>query len=122
MKILNTAVEIILIAILTVALYLDFFPEPYLPDWFSLIFWSALILLIISIFLNKKLKITEKETNIFTSLLGLYIFILIIAFSLAGGNSSSGISLSNPIIWIIFIVGLFTDWKKLRNHKMNYNN
>lgn|SRR5699024_6048524 len=117
MKILNTVVDVILVAILTIALYLDFFPRPYLPDWFSLIFWSALLLLMISVFLNKMVKVTEKDSNNFTFFLGLYIFILIIVFSLTGGESSSGISLSNPIIWIIFIAGLFYDWRNLRSHQ-----
>lgn len=117
MRILYLVVDLILIGILTVAMFLDFFPQPYLPDWFSLIFWSALLLLIISVFLSKRIKITQKKSNNFTFYLALYIFTLIIIFSLAGGKSSSGISLSNPIIWIIFIAGFLKDWKKRRNHQ-----
>lgn|SRR5690554_5931145 len=119
MKITLTIIEYTLMLILTIALYLDFFPHPYLPKWFSVTPWVVLIMLIIASILNKKLD-EDKDQNKFSKYTLIYIIALIVVFSLAGGESQSGLSLSEPTIWIAFAISFFIDRKIIyvnRNHQ-----
>ncbi|MFB9973942.1 hypothetical protein FPQ10_08255 [Allobacillus sp. SKP2-8] len=109
-------IEITLLAIFTIALFLDFFPQPNLPDWSSQVFWFALILLIIAGFLSKKVD-TDESSNNFGRFLFFYTISLIIIFSIAGGESQAGISLTEPYIWIVIVLGFFIDNRGVKKHK-----
>jgi|SRR5699024_2393038 len=117
MRTANMIIELILMIILTFALFFHFFPQPYLPDWSSLILWLILPLILVSAILSKKVKVTERESKHLSFYSGIYLLFLIILFSLTGGKLSSGTLLSNPIFWIIFAIGLFIDWRKIRKQK-----
>ncbi|MBU6080011.1 hypothetical protein [Allobacillus halotolerans] len=116
MKTILKIIEITLIAIFTTALFLDFFPQPNLPDWSSQVFWFALILLIIAGFLSKIVD-TDESSNKFGRFLIFYTISLIIIFSIAGGESQAGISLTEPYIWIVIVLGFFIDNRGVKKHK-----
>ncbi|MFC0014119.1 MULTISPECIES: hypothetical protein [Allobacillus] len=116
MKTILKIIEIILLAIFTIALFLDFFPQPNFSDWSSQVFWLALILLIIAGFLSKKVD-GDKSSNKFSNFILFYTISLIVLFSIAGGESQSGISLTEPLIWIVFVLGFFIDIRGVRKQK-----
>ncbi|WP_235801805.1 hypothetical protein [Ureibacillus manganicus] len=48
----------------------------------------------------------------------IYIILLIGTMTILGGQSSTGIAFDNEVMWIIFLMSLFSmysQWKKLRN-------
>lgn len=107
-------IDVIYTAILTVAIFLHFFPQPFLPNWFYVFNWLVVVLILVSALLYKKVNPTEQENERYSFFIGLYILTLLILFTLIGGKSSSqGAPLDHPIVWIIFAVWLFFVWKRI---------
>lgn len=114
MKKAHLIIDVIYTAILTVAIFLHFFPQPFLQNWFYVFNWLVVVLILVSALLYKKVNPTEQENERYSFFIGLYILTLLILFTLIGGKSSSqGASLDHPIVWIIFAVWLFFAWKRI---------
>ncbi|MCP2035298.1 L-asparagine transporter-like permease [Planomicrobium sp. HSC-17F08] len=102
----------------TLLLINNFFPEvlPFLTvsKWFVLAF-IFVIFICISVMGNKEKE--ESRTFKWTLFSSLYLMFLIVALSLLGGQSTSGISLDNPIVWILLLVSLLQIINQLKHRQ-----
>ena len=121
--------EIFLMSLLallfTLLLVYDFFPN--LNDLFyiskSLFIILMLVILLIGYFANRVLKDESPKFNLwcqvgFTS----YLLALLVVLTLLDGASQVGISLSNPIVWILLVITYYDsgkEYKKLKVSKCN---
>lgn len=106
--------------IMTVLLAYDFFPDlltyRVLPE--ILVLLVLLVLVSVSIFYNR-LKIDDsKEILVWQLTSTCYLFLVIVIFTMLGGASQVGISLSNPILWLVLAVStieIYQQKKKLKS-------
>lgn len=64
---------------------------------------------------------SAKQELIFTLISGLYIFLLIIILTLLGGVSQVGLGLTNPMLWGIYVIGIFVSYKKYKKELKSHN-
>lgn len=118
--ILIKIVFLIFLSGFTLLLVNDYFPQTLpsikVPDWFVR---STLIsVLIMKVLWMKNEKCCRQSLNWLIISTG-YVFLLIAILSKVGGDSSTGIAVSNPFIWlllIIVLVGLISKRNKLEVH------
>ena len=71
-------------------------------------------------------RITQKDNSPETDFrwqigMSLYVLLLIIVFTLFGGRSQVGLSLSNPIVWILFVISMIDSMKSYKKVKGTAN-
>ncbi|WP_273833890.1 hypothetical protein [Guptibacillus sedimenti] len=104
---------------ITLLLIYDYFPTFFLKE---VIPQNVIFLLLLGmLFINaiNKNKQTSPEKDMFKSQLVflLYVFILMFALNLAGGESTVGLSFENRIFWIVVsiaLVQLVVQWKRMK--------
>ncbi|MCD5323290.1 MULTISPECIES: hypothetical protein [Pontibacillus] len=109
--------EIIFTPILTGMLIYDYFLSSVdgaiWIKWGLLIGWGLLI--VISIFLGEK---GSQILPLWEIGLTIYIVSLLLLFTLLGGESASGLSLSNPVLWVVVSLTLMNAiWKGRKNKR-----
>lgn len=111
---------IIALAALTLLLIYDFFPKliPFINIPKSILIGLILLITVISLFMNRPQKEDVSRFNpLWQVILLTYFFSLIIIFTLMGGISQVGLSISNPFLWIVFFISIFDivkGYKKIR--------
>lgn len=98
----------------------DFFPELnevlQLPK--PLFIGLILIFLFAGFFISRFQKASSPKSDLLWQvLLTSYLLLVILAFTLLGGESQVGISLSNPFLWIVLLFSFFDiakQYKKLK--------
>lgn len=118
--ILIKIVFLIFLSGFTLLLVNEYFPQTFpsikVPDWFLR---STLIsVFIIMVLWMKNEKCCRQSLNWLIISTG-YVFLLIAVLSKIGRDSSTGIAVSNPFIWlllIIVLIGLISKRSKLEVH------
>lgn len=104
---------IVLLADITLLLVNDFFPGTL--DALGIPLWTLFAALALVAFTNLLTynKELEKRFRIFTTgFLTLYPAFLLILLPALGGESSSGISLASPFLWVILLFFLWSNWRQ----------
>lgn len=112
------------LACFTLLMINDYFPNTlmsfHIPKW-------LIISLMVIIFLTSNFFVKEEDNERHTLnwliISTGYIVLLMLVLPVFGGNSSTGISFSNPIISILLVIVLFDIFAKRRKLKVNrYSN
>lgn len=110
MKILE---NIIIPLFLSILLIYDFFPSLqnifYIPR--SLLIALMLIAIVLFAIINYTNKNKEKTSVKFKVFFTIYLLALTALLTVLGGHSLSGISIKNPLIWMIAIVTVLEGFK-----------
>ncbi|MDH5160039.1 hypothetical protein [Heyndrickxia oleronia] len=100
--------DLIFYIVFSLALCYDYFPTLFPATLFQkwIFFFAILILFVIGL-IKDQIK-NSSEQNVFPAQLFFHIFSIVFigALTFLGGESHSGISLTNPILWIVFTVSL----------------
>lgn len=110
---------------LTVLLVYDFFPNviPFINIPKSILIGLLILTFVISIVPNRFQKDQSSRLNFKGQLLTAgYIFTLIIIFTLVGGVSQVGISLTNPVMWVVMAISVFDIVKVYKEEKVSQLN
>ncbi|GKV55364.1 hypothetical protein NCCP2222_13110 [Sporosarcina sp. NCCP-2222] len=101
----DKVVLLLLLSLMTILLLFDFFPGiseiVLVPK--PILVGSLLVVYCAGIFLLPFQK-EQKFDVLWQAVFPLYLLILIVIFTLLGGNSQSGISFSNPILWVVLLI------------------
>lgn len=111
--------EIIIILSFTLLFVYDYFPNIPLADAIPK---SILIALIVGLYLFsllfKKYRVkNNKEILKWKIFSTAYILFIMAFFTVLGGRSSTGMSLDNVFLWIVFLISVFemsSQWKKVK--------
>lgn len=111
--------EVIIILSFTLLFVYDYFPNIPLAD---AILKSILIALIVGLYLFsllfKKYRVkNNKEILKWKIFSTAYILFIMAFFTVLGGRSSTGMSLDNVFLWIVFLISVFemsSQWKKVK--------
>lgn len=108
--------------LLSIALLLayDFFPEVngFIQLSKPLFIGLFLLTLFSDFFINRLQKVPSPKSDLlWQTILSSYLLLLIIAFTLLGGASQVGISLSNPVLWIVLLITFFDISKQYKKMK-----
>lgn len=108
--------------LLSIALLLayDFFPEVngFIQLSKPLFIGLFLLTLFSGFFINRLQKVPSPKSDLlWQTILSSYLLLLIIAFTLLGGASQVGISLSNPVLWIVLLITFFDISKQYKKMK-----
>ncbi|MCI1591439.1 MULTISPECIES: hypothetical protein [Heyndrickxia] len=116
--------DLIFYIVFSLALCYDYFPTvfPSTPFQKWIFFFAILILFVIGL-IKDQIK-NSSEQNVFPAQLFFHIFSIafIGALTFLGGESHSGISLTNPILWIVFTVSfiqIFLQRKKSKRRRFD---
>ncbi|MEK4024835.1 hypothetical protein [Sporosarcina sp. FSL W7-1283] len=110
---------------ITMLLIYDFFPElnKFLRLSTPIFIGLFLMILLSGFYLNRIKNESSLPFNLAWQVtLTSYLFILIIVFILLGGDSQVGISLSNPVLWIVLMFTVVEDirqYRKMKNAQSN---
>lgn len=120
MKKLNLALMLVMLFAITVLLAYDFFPT---FDYLIMIPKPLLITLIIiivlaSIFSNRIQKEDSQEVLRYQIINLLYLFMLVVLFTILGGSSQIGITLRNPLVWIVIAISVFEIFQQQKKLKL----
>ncbi|WP_262174698.1 hypothetical protein [Saccharococcus sp. Marseille-Q5394] len=104
---------------ITLLMAYDFFPElnGFLQLSKPLLIGLILIFLFSGFFINRFQKASLKSDLLWQVILTFYLLLLIIAYTLLGGESQVGISLSNPFLWIVLLITFFDIAKQYKKMK-----
>jgi L-asparagine transporter-like permease len=83
----------------------------------SVFIFLVIGLFILSMLFNRKRSVESKEVLKWKVLTTAYILLLMGVFTILGGESSTGISFSNGVFWIVLLISLFeiiSHWKKVK--------
>ncbi len=107
--------EFILLLTLTILLYFDFFPHPFLPNIFDKLFILIIILIVIvHNFISPYKEDKKKESFISHFGISFYLIFLLILFNIISGESQSDLTFENPLLWFACIFSLYLNWKNYR--------
>lgn len=101
----DKVVLLLLLSLMTILLLFDFFPGiseiVLVPK--PILVGSLLVVYCAGIFLTPTKK-EQKFDVLWQVMYPLYLLLLLLIFTLLGGNSQSGISFSNPILWVVLLI------------------
>lgn len=113
------------IAILIVFCFTVLFAYDYFPSMTHMIevpktvlILLVLGLLLISMLFKRKKRVYEKAVLKWQVFIASYILFLMGLFTVLGGESTSGISFSNGVFWLVLLISIFeilSQWKKVKN-------
>lgn len=119
MKKLNLSLMLVMLFAMTVLLAYDFFSTfnnlIIIPK--TLLITLIIIIVLVSIFSNRMQKEDSIEILRYEIITLLYLFMLVVLFTILGGSSQVGITLRNPVLWIVIAISvfeIFQQQKKLR--------
>ncbi|PID05490.1 hypothetical protein CSV65_09630 [Sporosarcina sp. P31] len=105
---------IIALAALTLLLIYDFFPKliSFINIHKSILIVLILVITLIGLFMNRPQKEDVPRFNPLWQIIVLAYFIaLIMIFTLIGGFSQVGLSLTTPFLWIMFFISIIASMK-----------
>ncbi|MDF2067468.1 hypothetical protein [Bacillus sp. Cr_A10] len=121
MRKLNLYLILLWLFTLTVLLVYDFFSTfsdiVNIPKFLLIVL--LLVIVIVSIFTSNKNKEDDKVTLYYQTFLLIYLFGLIILFTILGGTSQIGLNLNNPILWILIAISIFEIFQQKKKVKGN---
>lgn len=105
---------------ITLLMVYDFFPE--LNGFIQIpkpVFIGLVLLILFSgFFLNRNNSESSPKSDLIRQvILTSYLIILIVVFTLLGGISQVGISLSNPFLWIVLMITVYEHMKQYKKMK-----
>ncbi|MFD1928413.1 hypothetical protein ACFSFY_10150 [Sporosarcina siberiensis] len=113
------------LVLLTFLMIYDFFPKfisyIYIPK--SMLLGLILLTFLIGIFMSHFDKGDSSKVTLIWQVVSLaYLFALIMIFTLVGGVSQVGLSLTDPFLWIVFFISIFDivkGYKKMKVSQLN---
>lgn len=105
---------------MTYLLVLDYFPQLMgfaMGKWIAV---AVIAVLFLSGGFTAKKRSDEKMQAIWMLGSTFYLLALLVVLPLLGGTSSMGISLSNPIIWLLLAITAVQIYVKLTKHKRGF--
>ncbi|MFZ0579429.1 MAG: hypothetical protein WAM41_18170 [Psychrobacillus psychrotolerans] len=106
---------------MTSLLAYDFFPDLidfiYLPK--SLVVALLIIIVIFSILSNRFQKDNSRLILLWQLVSMLYLFLLVVTFTVLGGISQVGISLNNPVLWIVILISIYEIYVQSKKVKVS---
>ena len=110
---------------LTLLMVYDFFPNLnqilYIPK--PVLIGLLLVILLVGFFINRIQKDDSPRSSFWWQVaITSYLLILLVVFTLFGGISQVGISLSSPVIWIILVISVFDILKEYKGLKVSESN
>ncbi|PIC87159.1 hypothetical protein CSV72_04055 [Sporosarcina sp. P20a] len=106
---------IIALTALTLLLIYDFFPKliSFINIPKSILIVLILVIALIGLFMNRPQKENVPRFNpLWQIILLAYFIALIMIFTLMGGVSQVGLSLTNPFLWIMFFISIIASVKR----------
>ncbi|WP_391122516.1 hypothetical protein [Psychrobacillus sp. L3] len=121
MKKINVFVIVLMLLLMTTLLAYDFFPDLiefiYLPK--SLVIVLLIIIVFFSIFSNRFQKDNSRIILLWQMVSTVYLFLLVVAFTVFGGISQVGISLKNPVLWIVIAISIYEIYEQNKKVKVS---
>ncbi|MEK3953800.1 MULTISPECIES: hypothetical protein [unclassified Psychrobacillus] len=121
MKKVNVFIIVLMLLSMTSLLAYDFFPDLidfiYLPK--SLVVALLIIIVIFSILSNRFQKDNSRLILLWQLVSMLYLFLLVVAFTVLGGISQVGISLNNPVLWIVILISIYEIYEQSKKVKVS---
>ncbi len=110
---------------LTLLMVYDFFPNLnqilYIPK--PVLIGLLLVILLVGFFINRIQKDDSPRSSFWWQVaITSYLLILLVVFTLFGGISQVGISLSSPVIWILLVISVFDILKEYKGLKVSESN
>ena len=122
MKKTNVFIIVLLLLSMTTLLAYDFFPDLiefiYLPK--SILVGLLIIIVVFSIFSNRFQKDNSRIILLWQMVSMLYLLSLVVVFTVLGGISQVGISLNNPVLWIVIVISIYEIYEQ--NKKVKASN
>ena len=120
MKKSNFAQMLLVLLAMTVLLAYDFFPtfNNLISISKPLLITLIIIIVLVSIFSNRTQKEDSKEILRYQIITLLYLFMLIVSFTILGGTSQVGITLRNPVLWIVIVLSVFEIFQQKKKLKL----
>ncbi|GEN82708.1 hypothetical protein SLU01_10200 [Sporosarcina luteola] len=108
--------------LITLLMAYDFFPSfndlLHIPR--SIFIGLLLVIILIGFINNRVQKDSSSKISLWWQvILPSYLLVLIVVFTLFGGASQVGISLSSPVVWILLIISFFDIVKELKKIKLS---
>ena len=120
MKKLNLALMLVMLFAMTVLLAYDFFPKfnnlIIIPK--PLLITLIIFIVLASIFSNRIQKVDSIEILRYQIITLLYLFMLVVLFTILGGSSQVGITLRNPVLWIVIAISVFEIFQQQKKLKL----
>lgn len=111
---------LLILLAMTVLIAYDFFPTfnnlIIIPK--SLLITLIIIIVLVSIFLNRTQKEESIEILHYQFITLLYLFMLIVLFTILGGSSQVGITLRNPATWFVIAISVFEIFQQKKRAKL----
>ena len=121
MKKVNVFIIVLMLLSMTSLLAYDFFPDLidfiYLPK--SLVVALLIIIVIFSILSNRFQKDNSRLILLWQLVSMLYLFLLVVTFTVLGGISQVGISLNNPVLWIVILISIYEIYVQSKKVKVS---
>ena len=121
MKKVNVFIIVLMLLSMTSLLAYDFFPDLidfiYLPK--SLVVALLIIIVIFSILSNRFQKDNSRLILLWQLVSMLYLFLLVVAFTVLGGISQVGISLNNPVLWVVILISIYEIYEQSKKVKVS---
>lgn len=110
---------------LTLLMAYDFFPNfnqiLYIPK--PVLIGLLLVILLVGFFINRIQKDDSPRSSFWWQVaITSYLLILLVVFTLFGGISQVGISLSSLVIWILLVISVFEILKEYKGLKVSESN
>ncbi|MFF2753051.1 hypothetical protein ACFVR1_04735 [Psychrobacillus sp. NPDC058041] len=121
MKKINVFIIVLMLLFMTIILAFDFFPDLfefiYLPK--TLVIAMLIIIVLFSIFYSRFQKDNSRIILLWQMVSILYLFLLVVAFTVLGGISQVGISLENPGLWIVIGISIYEIYEQNKKVKVS---
>lgn len=121
MKKVNVFIIVLMLLSMTCLLAYDFFPDLidfiYLPR--ALVVAVLIIIVIFSILSNRFQKGNSRLILLWQLVSMLYMFLLVVAFTVLGGISQVGISLNNPVLWVVVLISIYEIYEQSKKVKVS---
>lgn len=121
MKKVNVFIIVLMLLSMTSLLAYDFFPDLidfiYLPR--ALVVAVLIIIVIFSILSNRFQKGNSRLILLWQLVSMLYLFLLVVAFTILGGISQVGISLNNQVLWVVILISIYEIYEQSKKVKVS---
>lgn len=110
---------------LTLLMAYDFFPNInkllYIPK--PILIGLLILILLVGFFINRIQKDDSPKSSFWWQVsFTCYLLVLLIVFTIFGGISQVGISLSSPVVWILLVISFYEIIKEYKVLKVSESN
>lgn len=114
-KTIQRIAEVLAVLSFTLIIIFDFFPELGIGRWVAMAgFILAAFLATITREKGASVFNSSKGELAFTIFIGLYLIGLLFLLSALGGESQVGLEWTNPIVWMLYVAGVFLAFTKYK--------